>query len=81
MQLLVFGFRLILLKGLDLSLLFQKSLFDGSHLFVTFQHLSQKVVRTSDRDARLDKEPHSLHNILSSDVVEGYLLLDFLFHS
>ncbi len=79
-ELLVLHARLLLLKGLDLALLLQQTRLHLCHVLVRFQHLGEKIVRTTDWDLGLDQDFHAFFHIFTGHIVESYLTFDVVVH-
>ena len=69
MELLVFGTLLLLFEGLNLGLLLQETALNLNHVLVSLEHLSEEIVGSGDRHARLNKELHALHDVGTGGVV------------
>ena len=77
-ELLIFLFRLFLLKLLDFVLLLEKLALNFGHMSIILEHLSEEVVRSRNWHLSLHKNLHSLHHVLAGGVIERYLAFDIV---
>lgn len=69
MELLVFRPKLFLFESLNLNLLLKQTTFNLNHVFVVLEHLREKIVGSSNRDACLQKESQTFDYVIARVVV------------
>jgi len=60
---------LLLLECLDFRLLREEAAFNARHVLIGFEHLSEEIIRARNWKACLHQKLHSLHHVLSRQVV------------